>query len=224
MARRGKDSDDVYNARRRYYRAAQRHLDRAGKLSGVSASRERQLARAEFERALETYDPTQRQKISKPMQRIASELGVDIQKERPKLEKGEDMSKARERYLEKVGKLEKESLKSLEGEMSDAEKRREREAETLFGIQNISHRILGGLVDIWRGKAKVFDRKTGRLKVDKNRILPILFEHYGVSKLSDLLDKIEKEVGEALYDIDHDDIYRVIKLTLQKSNANMVVV
>lgn len=224
MARRERKSDDIYNARRRYYRAAQRHLDRAGKLSGTSAARERQLARAEFERALETYDPAQRQKISKPMRRIASELGVDIQKERPKLEKGEDISKARERYLEKVGKLERESLKSLEGEMSDAEKRREREAEIIFKNQNISHRILGGLVDIWRGKASKFDSKQGKMKVDKKRILPILFEHYGVSKLSDLLAKIEKEVGETLYQIGQDEIYEVIKLTLQKGNANMVLV
>ena len=44
--------DEATNARKRYYRAAQRHLKRANELSGVSASRERKLAEIQFNHAL----------------------------------------------------------------------------------------------------------------------------------------------------------------------------
>ena len=74
--------DESTIARKRYYRASERYLKEAEKTSGTTAARYRQLARQNFEDALATYDPTNTQKFSKPMQRLAAEFGYDLEGER----------------------------------------------------------------------------------------------------------------------------------------------
>lgn len=213
--------DEAYNARRRYYRAAERHLNKANKLSGVSAERERRLAEIQFRHALDTYDPETTQKLSKSMQRLANEFGIDVQRQREQVQSVDEKKRAktyqeiRETRTQAIGE---ESKKARVKNQKDISVRREYEAQQLFNQQNISHRILGGLVDIWRTDENR-DIKTGKIR--RERILPSLFEHYKVNTLSELLSKIENEIGDMLYGAGQDEIYDTVKLVLQLKNPKV---
>lgn len=210
--------DGAYNARRRYFRAAERHMKKANQLSGASAARERKLAKIQFDRAMDTYDPSTTQKLSKPMQKLADELGVDVQRKRGNLQNLPE-SRIKELREKRKNAIGEESEKALEGNLQDVEKRREYEAQALFFESNISHRILGGLVNIWRK-----DENRGKDgKIRREKILPTLYEYFGVDNLADLMKKILKEMGEefeqTLYDASQDEIYDVVKLQLQRKYA-----
>lgn len=210
--------DEATNARKRYYRAAERHLKNAQKLSGASAARERKLAEIQFENALNTYDPETMQRASKPMRRLANEFGIDIEQRRRELSRMPEklreyrFEQAREARKELIS--EEESKKALVKNLRDAEKRSEYEAETLLSNQNIMHRILGGLIDIWN----IRENRTDKGELKREKIIPTLFEHYKVNTMSELLDRIEKQVGDMLYGANQDEIYDAVKLTLQLKN------
>lgn len=207
--------DDAYNARRRYFRAAQRHLKAAEKLSGASAARERALGRMEYEKALDTYDPETTQRVSAPMRNLGAEFGIDVDQRRRDLQvmgkkqRESEVKQARQKREELID--EEESGKSKASYLKDPDKRSEREAQMLFGNQNVSHRILGGLVDIWN----VPENRKANGKIDTSKILPTLFEHFGVDTLSNLLEKVETQIGEMLYGSDQDEIYDVVSLKLK---------
>ena len=219
MARKKRPTgDEATNARKRYYRAAERHLKNAQKLTGASAARERKLAEIQFENALNTYDPETTQRASKPMRRLANEFGIDIEQRRRELSRMPE--KLREYRIEQARESRKELISDEESKkvrvknLRDAEKRSEYEAETLLGNQNIMHRILGGLIDIWNIK----ENRTEKGELKREKIIPTLFEHYKVNTMSELLDKIEKQVGNMLYGANQDEIYDEVKLTLQLKN------
>lgn len=220
MARKKRPTgDEATNARKRYYRAAERHLKNAQKLTGASAARERKLAEIQFENALNTYDPETTQRASKPMRRLANEFGIDIEQRRRELSRMPE--KLRDYRIEQAKETRKELISDEQSKrarvknLRDVEKRREYEAETLFGQQNIAHRILGGTVDVWRDAAR--NPVTG--KIDKEKILPALYREYKVSTLGALLNKIENIVGDIIYAAKSDEAYDVMKLTLQFANA-----
>ena len=209
--------DKAYNARRRYYRAAERHLNKANMLSGASAERERRLAEIQFRHALDTYDPETTQKLSKPMQRLANEFGIDVQRQREQVQSVDEKKRAktyeeiRETRTQAIGE---ESKKARVKNQKDISVRREYEAQQLFSQQNIAHRILGGLVDIWN----IPENRKPDGKIDRSKILPSLFEHYKVNTMAELLEKIEQEVGDMLYGAGQDEIYDTVKLVLQLKN------
>ena len=212
--------DEAYNARRRYYRAAERHLNKANKLSGASAERERKLAEIQFRHALDTYDPETTQKLSKPMQRLANEFGIDVQQQREQVQSVEEKKRAktyeeiREIRTQAIGE---ESKKARVKNQKDISVRREYEAQQLFSQQNIAHRILGGTVDVWRDAAR--NPVTG--KIDKSKILPTLFKHFVVDALAGLLEKIEAQIGDMLYGAGQEEIYDTVKLVLQLKNPKV---
>lgn len=216
MARRKKQGDVSTNARKRYYRASERYLKKAEQASGASAKRYRQLAKQNFEDALATYDPANTQKYSKPMQRLANEFGYDLDEHRRlPLDKYEAMQ-----LLERRGKRQervvRESKYVKESSLKDDDVRREREAQALFKNFEIGRRIIGGYVDVWRDEATVIDPETGERKVDTRRIFAALYKYFNVENLADLVEKVEAEIGETLYETGNDDeIYEVVKLRIQ---------
>lgn len=209
-----KAGDNATNARKRFYRSAERYIKQAKESSGATAARYRQLARNEFENALDTYSQSTTQKFSAPMKRIANELGVSLEDERNKL-------KARSaEYAEKIRssaiRLDEESrsAKSLVSRRDDSEALRQAEARTIINSP-IGHRILGGLVDVWQDEATVAD-ETGHLSIDQRRILPALFDYFNVDNLADMLEKVENIIGDKLYaDEDSDSMYEAVKIMLQ---------
>ena len=213
--------DEATNARKRYYRAAERHLKKASQLSGASADRERRLAEIQFRHALDTYDPETTQKLSKPMQRLANEFGIDVQRQREQVQSLDEKKRAKTyqeiREMRTQAISEEESKKARVKNLKDVQTRREYEAQQLFSQQNIAHRILGGTVDVWRDAAR--NPVTG--KIDKSKILPTLFKHFVVDTLAGLLEKIEAQIGDMLYGAGQEEIYDTVKLTLQLKNPKV---
>ena len=220
-------SDENYNARRRFYRAAQRNLQKAERATGATADRLRTLAKQDLSKALDTYDKETTQDFSKPIQNLAEKLGVNLSFHRSVLKK---MSDKAARKLQETAK--ERSTKRLESALDDAETRRQSEAEIIFST-NIGSRIIGGLVDVWREKATVptvkTDRKTGKkyksTKIDKEKMFQAMFDYFKVSNLADLLQKVEKSIGKRLYENgDTDTIYETVKLLIQGKVADNTLV
>ena len=220
MARNRKPGDIATNARKRYYRAAERYLKQANQSTGASAGRFRELARQKLEDAIGTYSKKTTQAFSKPIQRLANELGIDLQARREKVKSRSDASasKARNELIEASGR-------SMASAMPTEDELREMEARAILNSP-IGKRIIGGTVDVWRDAATVAG-EDGQYSVDKTKILPALFEHYEVDNLADLIEAIENEVGETLYSApDSDEMYETVKLLLQIGNitdSNVVV-
>lgn len=210
---RRKTGDDATNARKRYYRAAERYLKQAKDASGATAARYRALAREQLDSALDTYSKATTQRFSQPIQRIANELGVSLDEKRQQIKQRSD------EYAEKIRTAaidldEGKSKESLVSERTDAESLRQAEARTLLNSP-IGQRVLGGTVDIWRKEAYSVD-DAGEKQLDRSKILPALYDYFKVDNLADLLDKIEQITGEDLYkDPNVDAFYESVKITLQ---------
>lgn len=191
-----KAGDDTYNARRRYVRSAERYLNQADKSTGTTAARLRNLARESYNKALSTYSGT-KHKVSNKIQAIGERLGASTRKiETTKKQRAD---------------LVRESFQTLETVRSQDLFRTEREAKAVVESPEISHRIFGGLVDVWKKRVPTFQGK-----LDIKRLMPTIFDYFGVSNYQELLEKLEGIVGENLYAMDDTDFnYDTVKLLLQ---------
>lgn len=212
MARKAKSGDIAYNARRREYRAAQRYLKKAEQSSGATAARNRAIAKTHLQNALDTYDPSQNQKISAPITNLATQLGVDIQGSRSQYINA--TSKERQAAIQG-------STSALEGSLKDPYKRKVAETEALMQNKTIGRRIMGGLVDIWRdvvkkGKSAIENRKAATKAI---------FNYFKVDNWYEVIEKLMQAAGSELFDMSADEeIYDVVRITLQtKINNNTLV-
>lgn len=212
MARKAKSGDTAYNARRREYRAAQRYLKKAEQSSGATAARNKALAKTHLQNALDTYDPSQNQKISAPITNLAAQLGVDIQESRAQYIN----ATAKERESAIQG-----STSALEGSLKDPYQRKVAETEALMQNKTIGRRIMGGLVDIWRdvvkkGKSAIENRKAATKAI---------FDYFEVDNWYEVIEKLMQAAGSELFDTSADEeIYDVVRITLQtKINNNTLV-
>ena len=220
MARsRRKTGDDATNARKRYYRSAERYLKQAENATGATAARYRQLARNQLDNALNTYSKSTTQKFSKPIQKLANDLGVSLEEERKRIQSRGD------EYAEKIRnaainlKEGSRSAKALASSITDDETKRQDEARVILNSP-IGSRILGGLVDVWQDEATIED-ESGELTVDQSKILPALFDYFEVDNLADMLEKVEEIIGDKLYaDEDSDAMYEAVKILLQTHVAS----
>ena len=213
MARAKRKGDEYYNARRRYQRAAERNMRKAEQSSGATAARYRNLAKQDLQKALATYDKGTTQNFSKPIQKLANDLGVDLGEKRARM-KGLKDKAAKDLQTKAVEK----STERLAGAMETSEQLRQAEARAVFSSE-VGHRIIGGLVDVWRDKAV----KGG--KVDKEKMMKAIYDYFQVDNLADVLQKVEQSLGEILYqDADTDTIYETVKLTIQNKVADNTLV
>ena len=210
--------DAATNARKRYYRAAERYLKQAQNAVGANAARLRTLAQLRLEDALNTYTKATKQSFSKPIQRIANALGIDLTEERRKMQARTDKEdlRIRERAISE------EKSKQAKASAYDSEVMRQREARALLNSP-IGRRVIGGTVEIWQDAASI-TTEEGQTKIDKTKILPALYEHFKVDNLADLLDVMENIAGESLFnEIDEQELYESAKITIQtyiKSQQN----
>lgn len=195
-----KKGDSTYNARRRYVREAERNLKSAETSTGATSARFRRLAQEAYKKALQTYTDIG-QKVSRSIREVGEKLGIDYQRRRETYaEQGQD-----------IGRLERQSVEfTRAGREAAGKVARQREAETIFNSP-IGKRIIGGLEDVWRESATGADGK-----VDKAKILPALFDYFGVDNLADVLAKVEAEIGEKLYISEgtEQENYDVVKLAI----------
>lgn len=123
-------SDEEYNARRRYRRAAERAMKQAERASGVAKARFEALARENIRKAESTYKARPK-KGAQVTEAMREKIGGDFQ---PTLNE-------RARALE-------ESESALAGAQSA-----KKMAQDLLSTENIRSRFYGGLVEIWRGRS-----------------------------------------------------------------------
>lgn len=214
--------DDATNARKRYYRAAERYLKQAEKASGATAARYQELARQNFTDAMNTYSKSTTQDFSRPIQKLANILGIDLAQVRQNIKTRTDEAAEKIRGAAiKLGKGSK-SFKALQTTKAErAEQLRQDEARAVFN-SSIGKRIMGGTVELWKEDAtvEVMGKYGKELKVDQTKIYPILFDYFKVDNLADLLEKVEDITGEVLYAHGtKDEFYEVAKLTLQNRIA-----
>lgn len=126
--------DDLYNARKRFTRQAERYAKKARSESGTLRSKYESLAKMELNNALSTYSSTPK---SKKVIDLMQELGVSRDDYKAP---GENRSE----YL--VSR----SMKSLEETRRTPESRREYEAKSVLN-SNIGKRVYGGLSSVWKG-------------------------------------------------------------------------
>ena len=226
MARAGKTGDTYYNARRRFVRSAQRNLKKAEQSSGITADKYRTIAANDLQKALDTYEQGTTQNFSKPIQKLASVLDVNLGQARQRLKDMKANTATRLRNL-----AEKQSTERLAGNLDDAETLRQAEAKAVFS-SDVGSRIIGGLVDIWKDKAShVVTRydKDGKpykkTEVDKKKMFDAIFDYLGVDNLADALQKMEQAIGDRLYgDGETDTIYETVKLVIQSKVADNTLV
>lgn len=218
MARKRKPTgDDATNARKRFYRRAESYLKQAESAVGATAARFRELARLNLEDALKTYSKRTTQAFSKPIQRIANALGVDLTEERRKTQARSDEAAENIRKASiELGEKSK-SYRALRSK-SDIETLREDEARAILNSP-IGKRIIGGTEMIWREAATV-ETDEG-YKIDKEKILPALYEWFNVDNLADLLTAVENVVQDRLYADDSSDMmYEAVKILLANHIAS----
>ena len=129
MPREIRDSDEIYNARRRYRRQAERFIKKADESSGILKSRYEAQARNATINALSTYAKGQQPKGR--VKQLTEMLGIDAKTV-------QQVSSA------KVSRLVERSKLTL----ASAETRDEM-AKEILSTGNVGSRFYGGLVDIW---------------------------------------------------------------------------
>ena len=212
MARNRKPSDDIRNARRREYRAAQRYLKKAEESSGATAARNKALAKTHLMNALETYDPKQNQKLAAPIVNVAAQLGIDIQGSR-----SEFITSTKEQRQQAVER----SYSALEENLKDPTKRKAIESQALLRNKVIGRRIMGGLVDVWRDSIK----KDVSAKENRQNTQKAIFDYFKVDSWSEVFERLIEAVGSALFNTEIDqEIYDIVRITLQtKINNNTLI-
>ena len=164
--------DTAHNARRRYYRAAERYLKDAASAAGATAARYRELARQKLNDALKTYDKGTTQAFAKPIQKIANALGIDLSEERRKTQA--QSKKANEEIRKGAIELGKgsRSFQALEGTRKGAAAQTLREDEARAILNSpIGQRIIGGTVEVWEEGARIPADNEKGYKIDKEKIL-----------------------------------------------------
>ena len=214
MARNTKrESDKLYNARRRFTRAAKRYMNKAKDSVGATAQRYRDMARNAIEKAAELYDRKANIQRAKGFTELANELGVNInefltneptQRER---QRRETLKKESEQVTSTLPRtiMSKEEIRQY---------RREQEARAILNSPYGS-RIYAGLVDIWAKPE--FDTVTGEMVNHRSAadIDKLITEYYGVDSMMDVIEILEKQVD--LYgDPESIERYDTISLTIAK--------
>lgn len=210
MPRNPKRSDSVYNARRRFIRAATRALNKSYDAVGAEKSRYREIAREYTTKAAELYQGKVKGKISGAMQKLSDSLGVNLRE-------FTSSEKPTKREQQRRGNLIRESLDvATKPGMSKADTvkmRRDQEAEAILNSP-IGSRIYAGLVDVW-AKPTIED---GEIKMRRTRedINNAIMEHFGVSSMMDVIEMLEQKVD--LYaDPQSIERYDIVSLTIANS-------
>ena len=197
MARAKRQSDDVYNARRRYRRQAERYLSKAERASGPERARYQAQARNATIKAAQTYARGQ-----KPQGQIKALV------ERQGIGSGTIAAASFARGYKSGGigasveRLVSQSLSALVGK---EQKTRDQMARDILSTGNIGSRFYGGLVQVWD--------ETEESRRHPNRAI---LEFFGAESIMDVIEELEAR-GIDLYTPDeNDDVYKSAQLKLQQ--------
>ena len=196
MSREKRDSDETYNARRRYRRQAERFIKKADESSGILKSRYEAQARNATINALSTYAKGQQPKGR--VKQLTEMLGIDAKTvQQVAFAKGMQSGGVTTGLVSRLVERSKLTLASAET--------RDEMAKEILSTGNVGSRFYGGLVDIWGD--------TPEHREHPNQ--PIL-EFFGADSIMDVIEDLEAE-GIDLYTPDeNEDIYKSAQLALQQ--------
>lgn len=200
MPRPSRESDSVYNARRRFRRQAERYIKKANQSSGMQKARYMQQARNSIMDAVATYD-----KGRKPQGRVAEvarQLGVT---RGTMVARGFALGASQSGIThEQVSEL---VLKSYSALSKVGESRTQMARNLLQG--NVGNRFYAGLSEIWAGTAE------GRRDPEA-----AIVRHFGVSSLMDVVEELE-DAGIDIYtpEVEEQGYQRLALQVMQYASA-----
>ena len=196
MAREKRDSDETYNARRRYRRQAERFIKKADESSGILKSRYEAQARNATINALSTYAKGPQPKGR--VKQLTEMLGIDAKTvQQVAFAKGMQSGGVSTGLVSRLVQRSKQTLASAET--------RDEMAKEILSTGNVGSRFYGGLVDIWGD--------TPEHREHPNQ--PIL-EFFGTDSMMDVIEGLEA-AGIDLYTPDeNEDVYKSAQLALQQ--------
>lgn len=191
MARMRKTGDAAYNARRRYYRQAERYEKQATQAgTAMEAGRLRKLGSRALEKAMQTYeDPTQA-RFSKPIQDLERSLNPNAPLRKPGTG-----------YQSKI--IEESEKTATVGGMSEYEMQEYEASEILTG--SIGRRVFGAFADVWKDSE---DREGA------------ILDYFGASNMMEVIEAIE-DAGIDIYsdpesEQKYDEIRTAIELAFKR--------
>ena len=195
MARARKRSDDVYNARRRFRRQAERYIKKANETAGVAKNRYEAMARNALEKAIASYAG------NKPQGRIA-QLAEKL-----------NITQAR------VDIIRTNEIKTKEGSAnfiaesrsalftSGKDKSRDDMAKDILSDKNVASAFYGGLSDIWA------NTEAGRENPNK-----AITEYYGAESIMDIIEMLENAGVDIYKPSENGDTYIDVALKIAIMN------
>ena len=196
MPREKRESDETYNARRRYRRQAERFIKKADESSGILKSRYEAQARSAIINALSTYAKGQQPKGR--VKQLTEMLGIDAKTvQQVAFAKGMRSGGVSTGLVSRLVQRSKQTLVSAET--------RDEMAKEILSTGNVGSRFYGGLVDIWG------DTPDHREHPNQS-----ILDFFGTDSMMDVIEDLEAE-GIDLYTPDeNEDVYKSAQLTLQQ--------
>lgn len=196
MPREKRDSDETYNARRRYRRQAERFIKKADESSGILKSRYEAQARNATINALSTYAKGQQPKGR--VKQLTDMLGIDAKTvQQVAFAKGMQSGGVSTGLVSRLVQRSKQTLVSAET--------RDEMAKEILSTGNVGSRFYGGLVDIW-----------GDTPEHREHPNQSILEFFGTDSMMDVIEDLEAE-GIDLYTPDeNEDVYKSAQLALQQ--------
>ena len=199
--RKKRQSDDVYNSRRRFRRQAQRYLAKANNSGGLERARYEALARNATMNAIRTYSSGQ--KVQGQVKALADRL--DITERSFGLRAFAHGFNQSGVNAKQVSDLVQKSYSALVGYSGSKGKSRDDMARDILSAGNIGSRFYGGLVQIW-----------GKNEESRKHPNKAILEYFDANDLLEVLEGIE-DAGIDLYAPDvNDDVYKSVQLKLQR--------
>lgn len=196
MPREKRDSDETYNARRRYRRQAERFIKKADESSGILKSRYEAQARNATINALSTYAKGQQPKGR--VKQLTEMLGIDAKTvQQVAFAKGMQSGGVSTGLVSRLVQRSKQTLASAET--------RDAMAKEILSTGNVGSRFYGGLVDIWGDTPEHRDHPNQSI-----------LDFFGTDSMMDVIEDLEAE-GIDLYTPDeNEDVYKSAQLALQQ--------
>lgn len=195
MARARKRSDDVYNARRRFRRQAERYIKKANETAGVAKSRYESMARNALEKAIASYAG------NKPQGKIA-QLAEKL-----------NITQARINIVRSDKAVTKEDRANFIIESRSAlfkankDKSRDDMAKNILSDKNVASAFYGGLSDIWA------NTEVGRENPNQ-----AITEYYNVESIMDVIEMLENAGVDIYKPSENGDTYMDVALKIANMN------
>lgn len=195
--RKRKQADDIYNARRRMTRAAERYMKKAEGAKGLEKARYERMAAAQVEKAVLTYQKEPLGKTAK----LAEKLGVTRANAYASIA-AKGFQAGKKLTGKQIAQVINWSMEALTGK---AQERRDTMAKEILKIDNIGSRFYGGLVEVW-----------GQDEESRQHPNAAILRYFGAESIMDVLEQMESAGIDIYTPQDSNETYKSIQLKIQE--------